>query len=132
MRQLDRLPPDSRSDIAQQLDLLIFPGFVSYTPVEQLAHFDRYLQGVQKRIARCADNPAQDQARMQRIRKYWHRLLVDYPPPPDPVPPELFRFRWMLEEFRMSVFAQELGTARPVSEKRLDKQWQAFCGKGDE
>lgn len=126
MRKLDTLPAETRSDIAQQLDLLIFPGFVVYTPAEQLASLDRYLRGVQKRISRCANNSARDLARMERIRPYWRRLLMDYPPPPDPVPPELSTFRWMLEEFRVSVFAQELGTAQPVSEKRLEAQWQAY------
>ncbi|MDZ7842526.1 MAG: ATP-dependent RNA helicase HrpA [Gammaproteobacteria bacterium] len=124
--RLDALPPATRDDIAQQLDLLVFPGFVHYTPGNRLAALDRYLQAVQKRMARCARDPRRDLARMERIREYWIRLLMDYPLPPDPVPPELFAFRWMLEEFRVSVFAQELGTGQPVSEKRLDAQWDAW------
>ncbi len=126
MGRLDTLPRATRDDIAQQLDLLIFPGFVRYTPGDRLAAFDRYLQAVQKRMSRCARDPGRDVARMARIRDYWSRLLMEYPPPPDPVPPALFTFRWMLEEFRVSVFAQELGTGQPVSEKRLDEQWHTW------
>jgi ATP-dependent helicase HrpA len=126
LSMIDTLPAGSRNDIAQQLDLLVFPGFVAYTPAERLDSFGRYLRGVQKRIERCARNPGQDAARMQRIAGYWNRLLREYPPPPDPVPPELFEFRWLLEEFRVSVFAQELGTAQSVSEKRLDDQWNQY------
>lgn len=126
LTSLDTLPAESRNDIAQQLDLLVFPGFVAYTPTERLDSLQRYLHGVRKRIERCPGNPRQDAARLQRIAGYWNRLLLEYPPPPDPVPPELFEFRWMLEEFRISVFAQELGTAQPVSEKRLDEQWDRY------
>jgi len=124
--RLDGLPAAARSDIAQQLDLLVFAGFVAYTPAPRLSSMERYLRGVRKRIDRCRSDPRRDAARMDRITGYWKRLLMDYPPPPDPVPPALFEFRWMLEEFRVSVFAQELGTAQPVSEKRLDEQWRKY------
>lgn len=123
---LQDLSGDSRTDIAQQLDLLVFPGFVSYTPRDQLGHIDRYLKGIGKRIERCRENPERDLARMERVRGFWKRLLMEYPPPPDPVPDELSDFRWLLEEFRISVFAQELKTARPVSEKRLEEQWRTY------
>ena len=124
--RLDSLPPEARTDIAQQLDLLVFPGFVAHAPAGQLEHYDRYLNGVQKRIARCLNNPEQDRSRMKRIDPFWKPLLLAHPPPPDPVPEELARFRWMLEEFRVSAFAQELRTARPVSEKRLEEQWRIW------
>lgn len=124
--RLDALPSVSRTDVAQQLDLLVFPGFVCYTPAGQLEHFDRYLEGVQKRISRCLDNPQRDLERMQKIQAFWKPLLLEYPPPPDPVPRELRELRWMLEEFRISLFAQELKTARPVSEKRLQEQWRRW------
>jgi len=123
---LDGLPATARADIAQQLDLLIFPGFVSHTPPGQLPHLERYLRGVQTRIDRIHNNPEQDAARMNKLRDYWQRLLLAHPPPPDPVDEELSRFRWMLEEYRISLFAQQLKTAQPVSAKRLDEHWRAY------
>jgi len=124
--RLEELPGTARADIAEQLDLLIFPGFVHHTPPGQLEHFERYLRGVQQRIERIHNNPGQDAARMERVREHWQRLLLAHPPPPDPVDEELSRFRWMLEEYRVSVFAQELKTARPVSAKRLEAQWRVY------
>jgi len=125
LSRLDELPAESRTDAAQQLDLLVFPGFVAYTPPERLEHFDRYLRALEIRIDRCRNNPEQDLTRLEKIRPWWTRLLREYPPPPDPVEAALSRFRWMLEEYRVSVFAQELKTAEPVSGKRLDEQWRA-------
>jgi ATP-dependent helicase HrpA len=124
MTRLDGLPEPARTDIAQQLDLLVFPGFVSYTPAGRLTHFERYLKGVEKRIERCIEDPERDRARQEKIGDLWSRLLQAYPPPPDPVSETLSEFRWMLEEFRISVFAQELRTAQPVSRKRLEAQWR--------
>jgi ATP-dependent helicase HrpA len=126
MSRLDTLPAETRTDIAQQLDLLVFPGFVGYTPADRLLHFDRYLNGVQKRITRCLHDPDQDKAKLARISGLWNRMLMAYPPPPDPVDKELSEFRWLMEEFRVSVFAQELKTAQPVSEKRLEETWRHF------
>lgn len=130
MTTLDGLPAATRTDIAQQLDLMIFPGFIAYTPPERLEHFDRYLKGVEKRMERCRENPERDLARMEKIRAFWNRLLLAYPPPPDPVSGELSELRWLMEEFRISIFAQELKTAQPVSEKRLKEQWRLYASSG--
>ncbi|MGA8261110.1 MAG: ATP-dependent RNA helicase HrpA [Arenicellales bacterium] len=126
MSRLDDLPSRTRTDIAQQLDLLVFPGFVSHTPPERLKHYERYLKGVRLRIDRCLNNPEQDLAKLEKIRIFWKPLLLAHPAPPDPVPAPLSDFRWLLEEYRISLFAQELKTAQPVSAKRLENQWRIY------
>jgi ATP-dependent helicase HrpA len=63
----------------------------------------------------CAELAPREHAFLQRLRDHQAQGIYD---------PELHRFRWMLEEFRVSLFAQELGAAFPISAKRLDKQWE--------
>ncbi|CEA08590.1 ATP-dependent RNA helicase HrpB [Arthrobacter saudimassiliensis] len=108
-------------DIRAQLDSLVYPGFVARTGYAQLAHLPRYLAGIERRLEKLPTNVARDAAQMAVVQA----LEDDYDdavaalPPGAAVSPALREVRWMLEELRISFFAQELGTARSVSEKRI-------------
>jgi len=110
-------------DIKTQLAGLVFPGFVSRTGLAQLAHLPRYLQGALIRLQALSDNPGRDRQRQTELE----RALALYEeaggviPPPSDAPGALIAVRWMLEEYRVSLFAQTLGTAQPVSLPRIVK-----------
>ena len=115
-------------DVKQQVAGLAFPGFVSRIGTVRLAHLPRYLQGALERVQGLADNPGRDR---QRLTEY-ERAAALYGeaggalPLPDDAAPHLRRTRWLLEEYRVSLFAQRLGTAEPVSIQRITK---ALAGK---
>jgi ATP-dependent helicase HrpA len=108
-------------DVRAQLDALIHPGWVTATGRRRLPDLPRYLRAMVQRLDRLPGDLAGDAERMEsvaRVTRAW-RQLADLPPGARPPPEELAELRWMLEELRVSYFAQALGTARPVSEKRL-------------
>ncbi|HND61952.1 MAG TPA: ATP-dependent RNA helicase HrpA [Opitutaceae bacterium] len=104
----------------QERDLadLLPPDFVRVTPYGQLAHFPRYLKAMKVRADRWKQNPAKDAERAAQLAPY----LAARSRPGGPE-----RFRWLVEEYRVSLFAQELGTAEPVSKVKLDR---ALAGDG--
>ncbi|MFF2632518.1 ATP-dependent RNA helicase HrpA [Microbacterium sp. NPDC058021] len=110
-------------DIKAQLAGLVFPGFVSRIGVARLAHLPRYLAGARERVAQLADNPGRDR---QRLTEY-ERMAALYTeaggtiPLAEDAPANLAHTRWLLEEYRVSLFAQRLGTAEPVSPQRIQK-----------
>jgi ATP-dependent helicase HrpA len=114
-------------DIRSQLDHLVYVGFMSHTPYERLQHLPRYLKAIAIRLRKLAEAPDRDRARRADIERLWlmwsqrSEVLVGE----QIRDPELETFRWMLEELRVSQFAQELRTPGPVSVKRLEQQWQA-------
>lgn len=113
---------ESLNDIQSQLDHLIYEDFIYFTPVKYLAYYPRYLQAIQLRLEKLPQNSERDRQCTQQIAKYWEHfseLNDDYYE--DPV---FILFRWMLEEFRVSLFAQGLKTQIPVSDKRIENQWQ--------
>jgi ATP-dependent helicase HrpA len=116
------------NDIAQQLQRLVPKRFLLVTPYAQLAHFPRYLKAVQLRIDKARTDPARDAAKLAELRpqdqRFW-RLLVERKGVQDA---RLQELRWLLEELRVSFFAQELRTPQPVSVKRLDKAWEQLSG----
>lgn len=111
------------NDIAQQLQRLVPKRFLLVTPYAQLTHFPRYLKAVQLRIDKARTDPARDAAKLAELRpqdqRFW-RLLAERKGVQDT---RLQELRWLLEELRVSFFAQELRTPQPVSVKRLDKSW---------
>ncbi|MDP3008938.1 MAG: ATP-dependent RNA helicase HrpA [Methylococcales bacterium] len=112
-------------DLNEQLDLLIYAGFIRNTPYEQLKAIPRYLKAAQYRLDKY-DNNAQKVQELQRYTiRYWKD--IEKKAKKDTVIPEYDPFRWALEEFRVSLFAQQLKTAYPVSAKRMDKLWDE-CG----
>ncbi len=99
-------------------------NFLELTPFEQLPQIPRYLKALLTRAERAALNPAKDVERARQVLPYHEALqkLLAAPPESPAARERLDEFRWMVEEFRVSVFAQELGTAIPVSPKRLEAQ----------
>ena len=110
------------SDIKDQLDRLLVQGFLVKVPIRWLNQYPRYLKAIQYRMDKLQGNLDRDKVQMQEIMGYWQRLFeLD-----DPVPETLQQYRWMLEEYRVSLFAQPVGTSMPVSAKRLEKEWAKF------
>lgn len=110
-------------DIKNQLAGLVHPGFVSRTGTARLAHFPRYLRGALERVKTLADNPGRDRQRMTEFER-GAAVYADAGgtiPLPDDAPSSLAHARWLLEEYRVSLFAQQLGTAEPVSLQRIQR-----------
>jgi ATP-dependent helicase HrpA len=111
-------------DAAQQLQRLVPKQFLTTTSYGQLQHFPRYLKAITARLEKWRTDPARDVARMLELKpqeqRYW-RLVAERKGATDA---RMQEFRWLLEELRVSFFAQELRTPQPVSIKRLEKVWQ--------
>jgi ATP-dependent helicase HrpA len=114
---------DATHDAAEQLLRLMPKRFLLQTPWARLGHLPRYLKGIVLRLEKYRADPARDAARLAEIRpleaRYW-RLLAERKGVTDD---RMQEFRWLLEELRISLFAQELRTPQPVSAKRLEKIW---------
>jgi ATP-dependent helicase HrpA len=106
-------------DLKDQLAELLPPGFARDTSKERLAHFPRYLRAMKLRAERLRQDPARDQARMLGVQLYWREYLKLRATRGDD--PALAELRWLVEELRVSTFAQELRTPETVSPKRLAK-----------
>ncbi len=115
--------PDATADATQQLQRLVTKRFLATTAWAQLQHVPRYLKAITLRLEKLRADPARDAARLAEIKpqeqRYW-RLVAERKGAVDERMQEL---RWLLEELRVSFFAQELRTPQPVSVKRLDKLW---------
>jgi len=111
------------TDIREQLTGLVFPGFISATGRRRLPDVLRYLRAIDRRLERLPANPNPDRDRMATVqaltRDYRHAVAAS--PPGRPLPEELAEVRWMLEELRVSLFAQGLGTPYPVSQQRITR-----------
>ncbi|MEM6406269.1 MAG: DUF3418 domain-containing protein, partial [Pseudomonadota bacterium] len=111
------------TDMQAQLHRLLYAGFVQQTPVAQLPHYPRYLQAIRQRLTRLnTGGQARDQEQMQAmvvIQKRWQQRITQQP---DDL--RLAQIRWQLEELRVSLFAQQLGTPYPISVRRIEKTWQ--------
>ncbi len=114
------------ADLQQQLAALVGKRFVIDTPYTQLAHFPRYLKGIALRIDKLKADPARDakqSAELLPLVQQYQRAVSQRGGVADP---RLAEFRWLLEELRISLFAQELRTPMPVSVKRLHKVWESM------
>ncbi len=115
--------PDATADCTQQLQRLMPKQFIAATPWPQLQHFARYLKAITLRLDKYRADPARDAQRMTELKaqeqRYW-RLVAERK---GAVDERMLEFRWLLEELRVSFFAQELRTPQPVSIKRLEKAW---------
>ncbi|KVM89497.1 ATP-dependent RNA helicase HrpA [Burkholderia stagnalis] len=114
------------ADLQQQLSALVGKRFVIDTPYVQLAHFPRYLKGIALRIDKLKADPARDakqQAELLPLVQQYQRAVSQRGGVADA---RLAEFRWLLEELRISLFAQELRTPMPVSVKRLYKVWESM------
>jgi ATP-dependent helicase HrpA len=111
----------SYDDVRSQLAALVPMDVATGSGLHRLPHVVRYLQAMQQRLDRLPQDVARDLMLMDRVHAVedaWHDAL-DSLPGGTPVPPNLADVHWLLEELRVSLFAQQLGTAQPVSEKRI-------------
>lgn len=118
-----KIQPEAVQDAAQQLQKLVGKRFIADAPWTQLQHFARYLKAIVLRLDKLRADPARDTAKLAELKpqeqRYW-RLVAERK---GVVDERMLEFRWLLEELRVSFFAQELRTPQPVSVKRLDKAW---------
>ncbi|WP_421885235.1 ATP-dependent RNA helicase HrpA [Methylibium sp.] len=110
-------------DVAAQLARLCPKRFLAETGYAQLHHLPRYLKGVTLRLDKWRADPARDAARLAELRPIEQRYLRRVAELKGAADARLDEFRWLLEELRVSLFAQELRTPQPVSAKRLEKAW---------
>jgi ATP-dependent helicase HrpA len=109
------------ADMCAQLSGLIYPGFVTATGYRRLPQLTRYLRGIEWRLDKLPENPARDATNMavaQRVEQAYRQAVADLPPARRN-DPDVTEVRWMLEELRVSLFAQTLGTRGSVSENRI-------------
>jgi len=113
------------NEVKAARDRLVYPGFLARTPWERLEHVPRYLKGYGLRLTKYRTNAERDQKHSGTVAGLWNqydaRAKSDKDAGRDE--PRLEEFRWLIEELRVSLFAQELRTPLPVSAKRLQKFW---------
>ncbi len=115
------------NDIKAQLANLVYPGFVRETPGEWLKEYPRYLKAVEQRFEKIGAQLQRDRVWSGELVGYWeqYQARLKKHQQEGKRDPELTAYRWMLEEYRVSLWAQQLGTKMAVSDKRLNKQWAA-------
>ena len=114
----------SYADLRGQLEALLAPGFLRELPRVRLAHLPRYLKATRLRAEKLRSDPARDHSRMQQVLPYWRAVLDARASGDDSEALDILR--WLVEEWRVSVFAQELKTAEPVSGKRMAQALSAI------
>ncbi|MFD3572315.1 ATP-dependent RNA helicase HrpA [Streptomyces sp. NPDC058644] len=117
------------ADVRAQLDALVGPGFVTATGIRRLADLMRYMTAADRRLQQMPTNVQRDTSRMEKVHEMQdeYAWLLEQLPQGRPVPQEVLDIRWMLEELRVSYFAHALGTAYPVSDKRIVKAIDAVA-----
>ena len=118
--------PDVIKDIKEQLKGLFPKSFLLTTPHEQLRHYVRYVRAINVRLDKLRNAPERDAVQMQAVAKLFIPYAREVAARKGVVDERLEAFRWMLEELRVSLFAQELRTPMPVSVKRLTKVWESI------
>ena len=119
---------EAQEDIQAQLQRLVGKKFLLHTPWAALQHFPRYLKAVVMRLDKMRADAERDASRLTELRpleQRWQRRLVELKGAQHG---RMDEYRWLLEELRVSLFAQELRTPQPVSAKRLDKAWAQIQG----
>jgi ATP-dependent helicase HrpA len=112
-------------DIRAQIARLMEPKEFSQTPWDWLRRYPQYFRAICSRLENLPGNVPRDQQSFEAFESRWllYQERAEHHQAQGIVDPELIQFRWMLEEYRISLFAQKLGTAIPISPKRLDQQW---------
>jgi len=112
------------ADISKQLDCLCYQGFIRHVPAQQLELYTRYLKAIYIRLDKAGGQLHKDLEKAKQAqhfeKKFW-QFISSTEENPEKEP-----FRWLLEEFRISLFAQQIKTKHPISEKRLEKAWKAY------
>lgn len=118
------------SDIKNQLGGLVYRGFVTNNGWKRLSDTLRYLQAIERRLEKLATDPHRDRAQMLRVEQVqqaWQQWLNKLPPKRQQ-DEEVKEVRWMIEELRVSLFAQQLGTPYPISDKRILQTIEQLSG----
>ncbi|MDR1768186.1 MAG: DUF3418 domain-containing protein, partial [Propionibacteriaceae bacterium] len=126
--KLPGAPPAARDDMAEQLKSLVYPGFILASAEPFYERLPVYLQAMLRRVEQAAANPERDaarQAEVAAIEDAYAELCAAH----SVLPPEMVELGWLVEELRVGVFAQGLGTIRPVSAARLRKAMAALAGR---
>jgi ATP-dependent helicase HrpA len=118
--------PESLADVKSHLGRLVFPGFAARTPYPRLLHLPRYLKALALRLERLQANPARDTKALAEAAPLW-TAYFEALEQVGPQAPGMAEFRDLLEELRVSLFAQEVGTAQPVSVQRLTRRWKEIA-----
>ena len=116
-----------KKDVEQQVQLLVYKNCFNQTPWEHLTHIPRYLKALNLRIQKQPANPERDGKNAASVGAIWQKLqdkTNQLQSSGSLISPALQDYRWLIEELRVSLFAQELKTPFPVSIKRLEKSWQ--------
>ena len=115
-----------KAELNEQLDHLLYPGFLGWTDWKRLQQLPRYLKGMTLRLEKLAANPERDQRNSAEVTPFWRQYLqrLEKHRKAGLHDENLEEFRWQIEELRVSLFAQELKTPLPVSPKRLQKLWE--------
>ena len=119
-----RAPKEPADDISGQLQRLMPKRFLPQAPYAQLQHYPRYLKAINLRLDKWRTDPARDALRLAELRPLEQRYLRRLVEQKGVADARLDEYRWLIEELRVSFFAQELRTPQPVSLKRLEKAWQ--------
>ena len=118
--------PATYKDIHQQIQALVNKDFVTNIPYAQLTHVPRYLKAALSRLDKLRNDPARDSKLMSEMAPLVSQYVRARSALKGASDPALDEFRWLLEELRVALFAQELRTPMPVSVKRLEKAWAAM------
>ncbi|MFO7325039.1 MAG: ATP-dependent RNA helicase HrpA [Pseudomonadota bacterium] len=120
---LPRVPAGTAADIRAQLEWLVPAGFLLVTPWERLREFPRYLQAIELRIDKALRDPRRDPQLAAQVAPLETRYRERVKAERGMIPPAADEFRWLLEELRVSLFAQQLRTRVTVSTRRLEQAW---------
>ena len=118
----------SHGDIKQQNELLVFKGFVSDSGIEKLDDIIRYLKGILRRLEKLPIDPNQDRLKLIEVDKAVDKYnsVLSAQRKDKPIEQDILATKWMIEELRISLFAQNLGTAQPISLKRIINHLKSF------
>ena len=119
----------SHGDIKQQSEQLVFKGFVSASGIEKLDDIIRYLKGTLRRLEKLPIDPNQDRLKLIEVNKAVDKYtrVLSAQRKDKPVAQDILMTKWMIEELRISLFAQNLGTAQPISLKRIINHLKSFA-----
>ena len=122
----------SLDSVTEHLDSLVYAGFLSTMPMQLLGNFPRYLAAVQKRLEKLSYDPGRDEKQYVKLKPHWesYKKTSEYYNNSGLSGNELARYRYMLEEYRVSLFAQELGTEITVSPGKLLHQLNNIINTG--
>ena len=112
-------------EIRQHLDSLIYTGFIRDMALSRIRHLPRYLKAISIRLDKLEHDPQKDDRKAAELRPFWQNYW-EKRQTEKVVEQAMLDFRWILEEFRVSIFAQELKTAHPISLKRIEKLWKSL------